>query len=84
MGDNYTRYFEEWNASHDGILDIVYYEEGVTTVLQNIVNDRIDAALAKLKSNGSLTRLSAEWFGTDSRCIKVSFALTLCGDRFLV
>jgi L-cystine transport system substrate-binding protein len=113
VGDNYTRYLEEWNASHGNILDIVYYEEDVTTVLQDIVNgridatlndsvmavakaqgfdiepvgpyiennpsyfiakqdaagkeliDKLDAVLTKLKSDGSLTRLSVEWFGTD-------------------
>jgi L-cystine transport system substrate-binding protein len=58
VGDNYTRYLEEWNASR-GILDIVYYEEDVTTVLQDIVNGRIDAtlndsvmAVAKAKAQG--------------------------------
>jgi L-cystine transport system substrate-binding protein len=45
VGDNYTRYLEEWNASHGNILTIVYYEEDVTTVLQDIVNGRIDATL---------------------------------------
>jgi L-cystine transport system substrate-binding protein len=115
VGDNYTRYLEEWNAGNGNILDIVYYEEDVTTVLQDIVNgridatlndavmavakakaqgldiepvgpyvennpsyfiakkdgagkeliDRLDAALAKLKEDGRLSRLSVEWFGTD-------------------
>jgi L-cystine transport system substrate-binding protein len=115
VGDNYTRYLEEWNASHGNILTIVYYEEDITTVLQDIVNgridatlndsvmavakataqgldiepagpyvennpsyfiakkdaagreliDKLDAALAKLKSDGSLSRLSIAWFGTD-------------------
>jgi L-cystine transport system substrate-binding protein len=115
VGDNYTRYLEDWNVSHDNIIEIVYYEEDVTTVLQDIVNGRIDAtlndsvmavakakaqgldiepvgpyvennpsyfiakkdaagqtligkldaALAKLKADGSLSQLSTEWFGTD-------------------
>jgi L-cystine transport system substrate-binding protein len=115
VGDNYTRYLEEWNAGHDNILTIVYYEEDVTTVLQDIVNgridatlndsvmavakakaqgfdiepvgpyiennpsyfiakkdadgkaliDKLDAALTALKSDGRLSRLSIEWFGTD-------------------
>ncbi|MDR2159547.1 MAG: transporter substrate-binding domain-containing protein [Treponema sp.] len=45
VGDNYTRYLEEWNKAHGDILTIVYYEEDVTTVLQDIVNERIDATL---------------------------------------
>jgi L-cystine transport system substrate-binding protein len=115
VGDNYTRYLEEWNASHGNILTIVYYELYVTTVLLDFVNgridatlndsvmavakakaqgldiepagpyvennpsyfiakkdaagkeliDKLDAALVKLKANGSLSRLSTEWFGTD-------------------
>jgi L-cystine transport system substrate-binding protein len=59
VGDNYTRYLEEWNDSHGKILTIVYYEEDVTTVLQDIVNGRVDATLndavmaqAKAKAQG--------------------------------
>jgi L-cystine transport system substrate-binding protein len=59
VGDSYTRFLEEWNAAHNNILTIVYYEEDVTTVLQDIVNGRIDAtlndavmALAKAKAQG--------------------------------
>lgn len=59
VGDNYTRFLEEWNESHGNILTIVYYEEDVTTVLQDIVNGRIDAtlndavmAVAKAKAQG--------------------------------
>jgi L-cystine transport system substrate-binding protein len=115
VGDNYTRFLEEWNAAHGGVLTIVYYEEDVTTVLQDIANGRIDAtlndavmalakakaqglevepvgpyiennpsyfiakkdaagkdlidkldkALAALKQDGRLSRLSIQWFGTD-------------------
>jgi L-cystine transport system substrate-binding protein len=96
-------------------LDIVYYEEDITTVLQDIVNGRIDAtlndpimavakakaqnldiepvgeriaaepvhfiikkgeegekikekveaALKKIKEDGSLSQLSIDWFGVD-------------------
>jgi L-cystine transport system substrate-binding protein len=59
VGDNYTRFLEDWNSSNGGVLNIVYYEEDVTTVLQDIVNGRIDATLndpimaqAKAKSQG--------------------------------
>ena len=45
VGDNYTRFLEDWNAAHAGALNIVYYEEDITTVLQDIVNGRIDATL---------------------------------------
>jgi L-cystine transport system substrate-binding protein len=45
VGDNYTRDLEVWNEGHGNILTIVYYEEDVTTVLQDIVNGRIDATL---------------------------------------
>lgn len=115
VGDSYTRILEDWNTANGGILDIVYYEEDVTTLLQDIVNGRIDAtlndpimaaakaeaqnlaieavgeriaeepthfiikkdetgekllakldaALTKLKEDGSLSKLSTEWFGTD-------------------
>ncbi|MDR1900511.1 MAG: transporter substrate-binding domain-containing protein [Treponema sp.] len=45
VGDNFTRFLEEWNKTHGDILTIVYYEEDITTVLQDIVNGRIDATL---------------------------------------
>ena len=115
VGDSFTRVLEDWNAANGKILDIVYYEEDITTVLQDIVNGRIDvtlndpimavakakaqnlavepvgervaaqptffilkkdaagealkakidAALGKLKSDGSLSKLSVSWFGAD-------------------
>ena len=45
VGDSFTRLLEDWNSANGNILDIVYYEEDVTTVLQDIVNGRIDATL---------------------------------------
>jgi len=45
VGDSFTRILEDWNSENGNILNIVYYEEDVTTVLQDIVNDRIDATL---------------------------------------
>jgi len=115
VGDSFTRVLEDWNAANGKILDIVYYEEDITTLLQDIVNGRIDAtlndpimavskakaqklavepvgervkaeathfifkkdkvgqdlkakfdkALAKIKANGQLSKLSVEWFGVD-------------------
>ncbi|GHT77649.1 amino acid ABC transporter substrate-binding protein [Spirochaetia bacterium] len=115
VGDNYTRDLEVWNESHGKILNIVYYEEDITTVLQDIatgridatlndpvmaqakavaqgldvepagsfinpqpiilimkqdaagaaLRDKLDAALAVLKSDGRLSKLSIEYFGTD-------------------
>jgi L-cystine transport system substrate-binding protein len=115
VGDSFTRILEDWNNANGKILDIVYYEEDITTLLQDIVNGRIDAtlndpimalakakaqnlevepagervaadpthfiikkeaageelkkkvdaALAKLKDDGSLSKLSIEWFGVD-------------------
>lgn len=45
VGDSFTRVLEDWNNAHGKILDIVYYEEDITTLLQDIVNGRIDATL---------------------------------------
>ncbi len=59
VGDSFTRILEDWNEENGQILDIVYYEEDVTTLLQDIVNGRIDAtlndpimAIAKAKAQG--------------------------------
>jgi len=115
VGDSFTRLLEDWNSENGNILDIVYYEEDVTIVLQDIVNGRIDAtlndpimaagkakaqnldvepvgrriaeqpthfiikkdgtgtiikgkldaALEKIKADGSLSQLSIDWFGVD-------------------
>ena len=45
VGDSFTRVLEDWNKVNGNILDIVYYEEDITTILQDIVNGRIDATL---------------------------------------
>ena len=115
VGDSFTRVLEDWNAANGNILDIVYYEEDVTTILQDIASGRIDAtlndpimasakakaqgldvqpvgdrtqadptyfilkkddagaalkqkidaALTKIKGDGSLSQLSIDWFGVD-------------------
>lgn len=115
VGDSFTRVLEDWNKANGDILNIVYYEEDITTILQDIANgridatlndpimavskakaqkldvepvgeriaadptyfiakkdeagqkimDKIDAALAGLKDDGSLSKLSIDWFGVD-------------------
>lgn len=45
VGDSFTRVLEDWNNKNGKILNIVYYEEDVTTLLQDVVNGRIDATL---------------------------------------
>lgn len=45
VGDSFTRLLEDWNAQNGNILEIVYYEEDITTVLQDIANGRIDATV---------------------------------------
>ncbi len=115
VGDSFTRVIEDWNKANGNILNIVYYEEDITTILQDIANGRIDAtlndpimavskakaqnlgvepvgeriasdptyfiakkdeagqklmdkidtALSKLKADGSLSKLSIDWFGVD-------------------
>lgn len=115
VGDSFTRVLEDWNKANGNILNIVYYEEDVTTILQDIASgridatlndpimaaakakaqeldvepvgeriqadptyfiikkddagaalkERIDAALVKIKEDGSLSQLSIDWFGVD-------------------
>lgn len=47
VGDAHTLVVENWNKEHGNILDdsIVYYEQDVTTILQDIVSGRIDATV---------------------------------------
>jgi L-cystine transport system substrate-binding protein len=45
VGDSFTRVLEDWNEANGKILDIVYYEEDITTILQDIASGRIDATL---------------------------------------
>ena len=45
VGDAHNVVAEEWNEAHGNILTIQYYNEDVTTILQDIVNGRIDATL---------------------------------------
>lgn len=45
VGDAHNQVVEEWNEEHGNILTIQYYNEDITTILQDIVNGRIDATL---------------------------------------
>lgn len=45
VGDSHTRVVEDWNAAHDNILKITYYEGDITMVLQDLVSGRIDATI---------------------------------------
>lgn len=47
VGDAHTLLVEKWNKEHGNILDdsIVYYEQDITTILQDIVSGRIDATV---------------------------------------
>ena len=43
VGDAHNLPVEEWNEAHDNAIELVYYQEDVTTLLQDIVNGRIDS-----------------------------------------
>ena len=45
VGDSFTRIVEDWNAANGNILDIRYYEQDITTILEDIENGRIDATV---------------------------------------
>lgn len=45
VGDSFTLVVEQWNEEHGNILDIQYYSEDITTILQDISNGRIDATV---------------------------------------
>lgn len=45
VGDAHNEAAEKWNEAHGNVLTIRYYNEDVTTILQDIVNGRIDATL---------------------------------------
>lgn len=45
VGDSFTLLVENWNEEHDNILDIQYYSEDITTVLQDVANGRLDATV---------------------------------------
>jgi L-cystine transport system substrate-binding protein len=115
VGDSFTRLIEDWNKANSNILTIKYYEQDITTILQDIENGRIDATvndpimakdkakqqklnisavgerisadptffifkkddegkalrdkidngLKKLIDDGTLSKMSVEWFGVD-------------------
>lgn len=45
VGDAHNLVAETWNEQHGNVLTIRYYGEDITTILQDIVNGRIDATL---------------------------------------
>lgn len=45
VGDNHNVDVEEWNKQNGNVIELVYYEEDITTILQEIVNGKIDATL---------------------------------------
>jgi ABC-type amino acid transport substrate-binding protein len=45
VGDSFTRLVEDWNAENGNILEITYYEQGIETILQDLVSGRIDATV---------------------------------------
>lgn len=45
VGDNHNVDIEEWNEANGNEIELVYYEEDITTLLQEIVNGKIDATL---------------------------------------
>lgn len=45
VGDAHNEEAEKWNEEHGNVLTIQHYNEDVTTILQDIVNGRIDATL---------------------------------------
>ncbi|WP_010306542.1 transporter substrate-binding domain-containing protein [Kurthia senegalensis] len=45
VGDSFTRIVEDWNKENGNILKITYYEQDITTILEDIENGRIDATV---------------------------------------
>lgn len=45
VGDSFTRLVEDWNAENGNILKIKYYEQDISTILEDIENGRIDATV---------------------------------------
>lgn len=71
VGDAHNIDVEKWNEKNGNVLEIVYYEEDVTTILQDIVNGRIDAtandpavAVSKAKLQGLDVQAVGEPFST--------------------
>lgn len=69
VGDAYTTYLEKYNEENNDVLNIQYYSEDISTVLQDIVNGRIAATVNE--PNMMMSR--AEIMGIDSE-------LKLVGD----
>lgn len=45
VGDNHTKFLEEWNNAHGNPITIKYYEEDFTTVVRDVASGRIAATI---------------------------------------
>lgn len=45
VGDSFTRIVEDWNKEHGDILKITYYEQDISTILEDIESGRLDATV---------------------------------------
>lgn len=45
VGSSHTRALEDWNAKHNNLFKIIYYEGDISMILQDIQNGRIDATI---------------------------------------
>ncbi|HEX3039373.1 MAG TPA: transporter substrate-binding domain-containing protein [Caproiciproducens sp.] len=59
VGDAHNTVPEKWNKEHGNVIKIHYYQEDITTILQDIQNGRVDAtvndpavAVSKAKTEG--------------------------------
>ena len=78
VGDAYTTFLENYNAEHGDPINIQYYSEDISTVLQDIVNGRIDATVNE--PNMMMNR--AQIMGIDSE-LKVVGDLLESGFTYL-
>lgn len=78
VGDAYTTFLEEYNEANGNPINLQYYQEDISTVLQDIVNGRIDATINE--PNMMMNR--AEIMGIDAE-VKVVGDLLESGFTYL-
>ena len=68
VGDGHNQVAEKWNEENGNSLTINYYEEDITTILQEIENGRIDATVndpavaeSKAETQGLEVEAAGEW-----------------------